>query len=56
VASLVILFALCIAVAIVYRLVAGSNRDDADHSDSLPKQPATRSRPLGHRGASRRRA
>jgi hypothetical protein len=44
---LLILFALCVAVAVVYRLVAGSNRDDADHSDSLPKQPATRSRPLG---------
>jgi hypothetical protein len=44
---LLILFALCLAVAIVYRLIAGSNRDDADHSDSLPKQPATRSRPLG---------
>jgi hypothetical protein len=44
---LLILFALCLAVAVVYRLVAGSNRDDADHSDSLPKQPATRSRPLG---------
>ena len=42
-----ILFALCLAVAVVYRLIAGSNRDDADHSDSLPKQPATRSRPLG---------
>jgi hypothetical protein len=44
---LLILFALCLAVGVVYRLVAGSNRDDADHSDSLPKQPATRSRPLG---------
>jgi hypothetical protein len=44
---LVILFALCIAVAVVYRLIAGSNRDDADHTDSVPKQPATRSRPLG---------
>ena len=44
---LLILFALCLAVAVVYRLIAGSNRDDADHSDSLPKQPATRSRPLG---------
>jgi len=44
---LLVLFALCLAVAIVYRLIAGSNRDDADHSDSLPKQPATRSRPLG---------
>jgi hypothetical protein len=44
---LLILFALCLAVAIVYRLIAGSNRDDADHTDSFPKQPATRSRPLG---------
>jgi hypothetical protein len=44
---LLILFALCLAVAVVYRLIAGSNRDDADHSDSLPRQPATRSRPLG---------
>jgi hypothetical protein len=44
---LLILFALCLAVAVVYRLIAGSNRDDADHTDSFPKQPATRSRPLG---------
>jgi hypothetical protein len=44
---LLILFALCLAVAIVYRLIAGSNRDDADNTDSLPKQPASRSRPLG---------
>ena len=44
---LLILFALCLAVAIAYRLIAGSNRDDADHTDSFPKQPATRSRPLG---------
>src|SRR3954453_7277390 len=44
---LLILFALCLAVAIAYRLIAGSNRDDADHTDSVPKQPATRSRPLG---------
>jgi hypothetical protein len=44
---LLILFALCLAAAVVYRLIAGSNRDDADHSDSLPKQPATRWRPLG---------
>ena len=44
---LLILFALCVAVAVVYRLIAGSNRDDADHTDSFPKQPATRSRPLG---------
>jgi hypothetical protein len=44
---LLILFAVCLAVAVVYRLVAGSNRDDADHTDSSPKQPATRSRPLG---------
>ncbi len=44
---LLILFSLCLAVAVVYRLIAGSNRDDADHTDSVPKQPATRSRPLG---------
>jgi hypothetical protein len=44
---LLILFALCLAVAVVYRLIAGSNRDDADHTDTFPNQPATRSRPLG---------
>jgi hypothetical protein len=44
---LLILFVLCLAVAVVYRLIAGSNRDDADHTDSFPKQPATRSRALG---------
>ena len=42
-----ILFALCLAVAVVYRLIAGPSHDDADHTDSLPKQPASRSRPLG---------
>jgi hypothetical protein len=44
---LLILFVLCLAVAVVYRLIARSSRDDADHTDSFPKQPATRSRPLG---------
>jgi hypothetical protein len=44
---LLILFAVCLVVAVVYRSIAGANRDDADHTDSFPKQPATRSRPLG---------
>jgi hypothetical protein len=44
---LLVLFTLCLAVAFVYRLIAGSNRDDADHTDSIPKQPATRLRALG---------
>jgi hypothetical protein len=44
---LLILFALCLLVAVVYRLIAGSTRDGADDTDSFPKQPATRSRPLG---------
>lgn len=44
---LLILFALCLTVAVAYRLIAGSSRDDADHTDPVPKQPATRSRPLG---------
>src|SRR4051794_32109868 len=44
---LLILFVLCVAVAIAYRFIAGSNRDDADHTDSFPKQPATTARPLG---------
>ena len=44
---LLVLFALCVALAVGYRLIAGSNRDDADHTDSFPKQPATRSRALG---------
>jgi hypothetical protein len=44
---LLILFALCVALAVIYRLIAGSNRDDADHTDSVPKQPATLARPLG---------
>jgi hypothetical protein len=44
---LLILFGLCVAVAVVYRLIAGSSRDDTDHTDAFPKQPATRSRPLG---------
>jgi hypothetical protein len=28
-------------------VIVAFSRDDADHSDSVPKQPATRSRPLG---------
>jgi hypothetical protein len=44
---LLILFALCLAVAVAYRVLAGSNRDEADHTDSIPKQGATRDRPLG---------
>lgn len=44
---LLILFTLCLAAAVIYRVVAASNRDDADHTDSVPKQPAIRSRPLG---------
>ena len=44
---LLILFALCLACAVAYRLLAGSNRDESDHTDSVPKQPATRERPLG---------
>jgi hypothetical protein len=44
---LLILLVLCLAVAVAYRLVAGSNRDEADHTDSVPKQAATRVRPLG---------
>jgi hypothetical protein len=44
---LLILLVVCVAVAVVFRVIAGSNRDDADHTDSFPKQPATRSRPLG---------
>jgi hypothetical protein len=43
---LLILFALCVAAAIVARRAAGSG-SDADHTDVVPKQPVTRSRPLG---------
>lgn len=44
---LLILFVLGLAAAVVYRLIAGSNRDDAGHTDSSPERAATRSRPLG---------
>ena len=44
---LLILFVLCLAVAVAYRFLAGTNRDEADHTDSVPKQTATRDRPLG---------
>ena len=44
---LLILFVLCLVVALVYRGIAGSSRDDADHTDSVPKQPARSERPLG---------
>jgi hypothetical protein len=44
---LLILFVLCLVVAVVYRGIAGSTRDDSDHTDSFPKQPARSERPLG---------
>jgi hypothetical protein len=44
---LLILFVLCLAAAVAYRFLAGTNRDEADHTDSVPKQTATRGRPLG---------
>jgi hypothetical protein len=44
---LLILFVLCLVVAVAYRWIAGSTRDDSDHTDSLPKQPARPERPLG---------
>jgi hypothetical protein len=37
---LLILFVLCLVEAVVYRGIAGSSRDDSDHTDPLPKQPA----------------
>jgi hypothetical protein len=43
---LLILFALCVAAAVAARRTAGSG-SDADHTDVVPKQPVTRSRPLG---------
>ena len=42
-----ILTAICTAAAIGYRVIAGSNRSDADATDSVPKQPARAERPLG---------
>ena len=44
---LLILFVICLVVAVVYRGIAGSSRDDADHTDGFPKQPARSERPLG---------
>jgi len=42
-----VLLGLCAVAAVAYRLVAGSNRTDADSSDTVPKQPARAERPLG---------
>jgi hypothetical protein len=42
-----ILLAIVVAVALAYRLLSGSNRDEGDHTDRIPKQPANPSRPLG---------
>lgn len=38
---------ICAGAAIGYRVIAGGNRDDADASDNIPRQPATEDRPLG---------
>ena len=44
---LLILLAICAIAAIGFRVLAGSNRSDADQSDNIPKQPASSDRPLG---------
>jgi hypothetical protein len=44
---LLILFAICLAAAIVLRRIAGSRRDEADHTDTFPRQPPRPDRPLG---------
>src|SRR3712207_6317325 len=44
---LVILLAICAVAAVGFRVLAGSNRSDADAGDNVPKQPASESRPLG---------
>ena len=38
---------ICAAAAIGYRVLAGSNRSDADATDNVPKQGASTDRPLG---------
>ena len=42
-----ILAAICIAAAVGFRVLAGSNRSDADSTDAVAKQPARGERPLG---------
>lgn len=42
-----ILAVVCAVAAIGFRVLAGSNRSDADASDNVPKQPARGERPLG---------
>ena len=44
---LVVLLAICAVAAIGFRVLAGSNRSDADAGDNVPKQAATDDRPLG---------
>jgi hypothetical protein len=44
---LLVLLAICVVGAVGFRLIAGAHRDDGDETDSLPRQPATLSRPLG---------
>ena len=44
---LLILLAICAIAAVGFRVIAGSNRSDADSSDNIPKQPADGERPMG---------
>jgi flagellar basal body-associated protein FliL len=45
--AVIVLAVVCAVAAIGYRVIAGSNRSDADASDNVPKQPARAGRPLG---------
>jgi hypothetical protein len=44
---LLILLVICAIAAVGFRVLAGSNRSDADSSDNVPKQGADSERPLG---------
>jgi hypothetical protein len=44
---LIVLAGVLVAIALGYRLAAGRNRSDADHTDTVPRQPARPERPLG---------
>jgi hypothetical protein len=45
--ALLVLTVICAAAAVAFRLLTGANRDDADSSDNVIRQPATTDRPLG---------
>jgi hypothetical protein len=47
VVPLLVLYAILLAAAVGYRLLAGTNRDEGDSAETTPRQPARPDAPLG---------